>query len=77
MTCPRPARAKLCARILRKIVYGESDSLGDISTLADPSVVAVLTAIVAMDTEPMLGESSFDKLPEERRLDVRWEQVYE
>jgi acetyl-CoA synthetase len=29
-------------RILRKIVNGEQDSLGDISTLADPSIVAHL-----------------------------------
>lgn len=27
-------------RILKKIVQGKSDELGDISTLADPSVVA-------------------------------------
>jgi acetyl-CoA synthetase len=29
-------------RILRKIASGESDQLGDISTLADPSVVEQL-----------------------------------
>ena len=29
-------------RILRKIVVGEESQLGDISTLADPSVVDVL-----------------------------------
>jgi acetyl-CoA synthetase len=31
-------------RILRKIAAGETDSLGDISTLADPSVVAEIIA---------------------------------
>ena len=31
-------------RILRKIAAGELDSMGDISTLADPSVVATLIA---------------------------------
>jgi acetyl-CoA synthetase len=29
-------------RVLRKISHGEEDSLGDVSTLADPSVVPVL-----------------------------------
>jgi acetyl-CoA synthetase len=31
-------------RILRKIAEGETGNLGDISTLADPSVVAALVA---------------------------------
>lgn len=26
-------------RILRKIAHGEEDSIGDVSTLADPSVI--------------------------------------
>lgn len=29
-------------RILRKIVAGEEDQLGDVSTLADPSVIPTL-----------------------------------
>lgn len=29
-------------RIMRKIVAGEADQLGDLSTLADPSVVDLL-----------------------------------
>jgi acetyl-CoA synthetase len=29
-------------RILRKVAAGETDNLGDITTLADPSVVQVL-----------------------------------
>ena len=44
---PKTRSGKLMRRILRKIVAGESDSLGDISTLADPSVVEVLIQRVA------------------------------
>jgi acetyl-CoA synthetase len=44
---PKTRSGKLMRRILRKIVAGESDSLGDISTLADPGVVEVLIAKVA------------------------------
>ncbi len=33
-------------RILRKLVAGEADQLGDLSTLADPSVVEDLIAKV-------------------------------
>ncbi|KAG0307883.1 acetyl-CoA synthetase [Dissophora globulifera] len=39
---PKTRSGKLMRRILRKIIAGESDSLGDISTLADPSIVAIL-----------------------------------
>ena len=34
-------------RVLRKIIAGEADQLGDTSTLADPSVVDSLIAKVA------------------------------
>lgn len=34
-------------RILRKIVAGEGDQLGDLSTIADPSVVDVIKQKVA------------------------------
>ena len=34
-------------RVLRKIAAGEQDSLGDVSTLADPSVVGTLVELVA------------------------------
>ncbi len=37
---PKTRSGKVMRRILRKIAAGESDGLGDISTLADPSVVA-------------------------------------
>jgi acetyl-CoA synthetase len=34
-------------RIMRKIVAGEGDQLGDLSTLADPSVVEAIKEKVA------------------------------
>eukprot|EP00934_Nitzschia_sp_Nitz4_P001694 Nitzschia sp. Nitz4//scaffold143_size57137//6007//8054//NITZ4_006507-RA/size57137-augustus-gene-0.92-mRNA-1//-1//CDS//3329536425//1694//frame0 len=39
---PMTRSGKIMRRILRKIVCGEADGLGDISTLADPSIVEVL-----------------------------------
>lgn len=36
---PKTRSGKIMRRILRKIVSGESDQLGDVSTLSDPSVV--------------------------------------
>ncbi|KAI7866280.1 acyl-activating enzyme [Spinellus fusiger] len=39
---PKTRSGKIMRRILRKIVDGEHHQLGDISTLADPSVVVVL-----------------------------------
>ncbi len=39
---PKTRSGKIMRRILRKIAAGEIDSLGDTSTLADPSVVEVL-----------------------------------
>ncbi|KZY59401.1 acetyl-coenzyme A synthetase, partial [Oleiphilus sp. HI0061] len=39
---PKTRSGKIMRRILRKIAANEHDSLGDISTLADPSVVAKL-----------------------------------
>eukprot|EP00429_Kryptoperidinium_foliaceum_P011411 CAMPEP_0176004490 /NCGR_PEP_ID=MMETSP0120_2-20121206/1720_1 /TAXON_ID=160619 /ORGANISM="Kryptoperidinium foliaceum, Strain CCMP 1326" /LENGTH=661 /DNA_ID=CAMNT_0017337173 /DNA_START=118 /DNA_END=2103 /DNA_ORIENTATION=- len=39
---PMTRSGKIMRRILRKIVCGETDSLGDTSTLADPSIVDVL-----------------------------------
>ncbi|KAG0241527.1 acetyl-CoA synthetase [Actinomortierella wolfii] len=44
---PKTRSGKIMRRILRKIVAGEADSLGDISTLADPGVVDVLIKKVA------------------------------
>ena len=39
---PKTRSGKIMRRILRKIAAGEADSLGDISTLAEPNVVADL-----------------------------------
>ncbi|MEM7139309.1 MAG: acetate--CoA ligase [Myxococcota bacterium] len=41
---PKTRSGKIMRRILRKIAAGEADQLGDISTLADPSVVEALLA---------------------------------
>lgn len=43
---PMTRSGKIMRRILRKIVAGEVDSLGDTSTLADPSIVDTLIAKV-------------------------------
>ena len=37
---PMTRSGKIMRRILRKIVAGEADQLGDISTLADPGIVS-------------------------------------
>ncbi|MED5330729.1 MAG: acetate--CoA ligase [Planctomycetota bacterium] len=39
---PKTRSGKIMRRILRKVAAGETDDLGDISTLADPSVVSLL-----------------------------------
>ena len=39
---PKTRSGKIMRRILRKIAANEADQLGDISTLADPSVVEQL-----------------------------------
>ena len=41
---PMTRSGKIMRRILRKIAAGEADQLGDVSTLADPSVVDDLIA---------------------------------
>ncbi len=41
---PKTRSGKIMRRILRKIAEDDADNLGDISTLADPSVVAVILA---------------------------------
>ncbi|KAL4776394.1 acetyl-coenzyme a synthetase [Aspergillus nidulans var. acristatus] len=43
---PKTRSGKIMRRILRKILSGEEDSLGDISTLSDPSVVERIIATV-------------------------------
>ena len=39
---PMTRSGKIMRRILRKIASGETDSLGDITTLGDPSIVQIL-----------------------------------
>ena len=41
---PKTRSGKIMRRILRKIAEGAYDQLGDVSTLADPSVVDVIVA---------------------------------
>ena len=43
---PKTRSGKIMRRILRKILSGEEDSLGDTSTLSDPSVVDKIIDIV-------------------------------
>ncbi len=48
---PKTRSGKVMRRILRKIAEGEPDALGDISTLADPSVVAKIVEGVTRGKE--------------------------
>jgi len=48
---PMTRSGKIMRRILRKIVAGETDSLGDTSTLADPTIVDVLIEKVEASTK--------------------------
>ena len=43
---PKTRSGKIMRRILRKILSGEEDSLGDVSTLSDPTVVYMIIEIV-------------------------------
>lgn len=43
---PKTRSGKIMRRILRKVVSGESDTIGDVSTLSDPNVVGeIITAV--------------------------------
>ena len=44
---PKTRSGKIMRRVLRKVAAGEQDSLGDTSTLADPTVVDSLVKLVA------------------------------
>ena len=44
---PKTRSGKIMRRIMRKIVAGEADQLGDLSTLAEPGVVEFIKAKVA------------------------------
>ncbi|KAH6892605.1 hypothetical protein B0T10DRAFT_528342 [Thelonectria olida] len=43
---PKTRSGKIMRRVLRKVVMGEQDQLGDVTTLSDPSVVAKITEVV-------------------------------
>ncbi|KAI4717862.1 hypothetical protein E4T48_05889 [Aureobasidium sp. EXF-10727] len=43
---PKTRSGKIMRRILRKLLSGEADSLGDLSTLADPSVIGSIVATI-------------------------------
>ncbi|KAF4987820.1 hypothetical protein FGRMN_10136 [Fusarium graminum] len=43
---PKTRSGKIMRRVLRKVVSGEQDQLGDISTLSDPSVVGNIIEVV-------------------------------
>ncbi|KAG5916604.1 Acetyl-coenzyme A synthetase [Claviceps capensis] len=43
---PKTRSGKIMRRILRKILAGEEDQLGDISTLSDPSIVQTIIEVV-------------------------------
>jgi acetyl-CoA synthetase len=49
---PKTRSGKIMRRILRKVAAGERemDAFGDISTLADPSIVKII-----VDTSPKVG----------------------
>ncbi|KAJ1619274.1 acetyl-CoA synthetase [Pavlovales sp. CCMP2436] len=49
---PKTRSGKIMRRILRKIACGEAESLGDISTMADPTIVQVLIDKVASFNAP-------------------------
>jgi acetyl-CoA synthetase len=44
---PKTRSGKIMRRIMRKIVAGEGDQLGDLSTLAEPAIVDVIKQKVA------------------------------
>lgn len=46
---PMTRSGKIMRRVLRKISAGEADELGDVSTLADPSVVDTLIDLIAQN----------------------------
>lgn len=48
---PKTRSGKIMRRIMRKIVAGEGDQLGDLSTLAEPAVVDLIKAKVARSME--------------------------
>lgn len=43
---PKTRSGKIMRRVLRKVVMGEQDQLGDVTTLSDPSVVGKIIDVV-------------------------------
>ena len=48
---PKTRSGKIMRRILRKVAAGEESQLGDVSTLADPTVVTDIIASVHREME--------------------------
>ncbi|KAG6191521.1 Acetyl-coenzyme A synthetase [Claviceps purpurea] len=48
---PKTRSGKIMRRILRKILAGEEDQLGDISTLSDPSIVQTIIEVVHQESK--------------------------
>jgi hypothetical protein len=53
---------KIMRRILRKIAAGEEDSIGDTSTLADPSVSSQILSLSLSPSQMILPQSLFPSL---------------
>jgi acetyl-CoA synthetase len=53
---PKTRSGKVMRRILRKIATGEHEQLGDVSTLADPSVIdSLLESMAGLSTARPTG----------------------
>ena len=59
---PKTRSGKIMRRVLRKIVSGQVDDLGDLTTLADPAVIDQLVA----EAERLTGKSAFSGAPDIR-----------
>ena len=44
---PKTRSGKIMRRVMRKVIAGEGDQLGDLSTLAEPAVVDIIKSKVA------------------------------
>merc|ERR1712077_31681 len=55
---PKTRSGKIMRRILRKVTMGKYDELGDISTLADPSVVKLIVDEHASMTKKRMTAAS-------------------
>lgn len=55
---PKTRSGKIMRRILRKVAHGEEDSIGDVSTLADPTVVDKLVALFKASSHVTVPDGS-------------------